>query len=196
MCVPAGTQACWLLVSVFCYFYWLAFLIQEQWRLRIFLSISLLIPMTILFILRKNVQLVKSQSEFISLPMHLWKSIYYWNLYWCKFIHSFFFCGSDLLGPNTAAYAIVVFLGLIITVDGWSENISNQYPDFMIGYSIWWYLKSFCFGFYFSFCRIIALVRETHDTLWLFFCGEFHLMQEQSFGDMMQHASLLSLPVI
>ena len=84
--VPAGTQACWLLVLVSCFFYWLAFLIQEQWRLRMFLSISPPILMTMLFILRKNVRHVKSQSEFFSLLVHLLEHFLFWNRQWWNFV--------------------------------------------------------------------------------------------------------------
>lgn len=63
-----GTQACWELVSGFCFSCWLALLMLELWMQRMFHSISLLIPMTILYSQRKNVQLVKFQSEFIGFP--------------------------------------------------------------------------------------------------------------------------------
>lgn len=61
----AGTQARWQLVSVFYSFYWLALLIQELWMQRMFLNISLLIPMTIWFIQRRNVQLASFWSELL-----------------------------------------------------------------------------------------------------------------------------------
>lgn len=61
----AGTQACWQLVSVFYSFYWLALLIQELWMQKMLLNISLLIPMTIWFIQRRNVQLASFWSELL-----------------------------------------------------------------------------------------------------------------------------------
>jgi hypothetical protein len=72
--VLADTQACWQLVSELYSFYWLAFLILELSRLGMFQNISWHIPMTISYIQRKNVLLVKSQSEFFD---------FFWNS--CKF---------------------------------------------------------------------------------------------------------------
>lgn len=56
----AGIQACWQLLWVFYSFYWLAFLTLELWMLRMYLNISLLTLMTILFSPRKNVRLARS----------------------------------------------------------------------------------------------------------------------------------------
>lgn len=65
----AGTQASWQLEWVLYSFYWLAFLIQGLWTLPMFLSTSLLIPMTTLSSQRKNVLPAKFLSKFIVLVL-------------------------------------------------------------------------------------------------------------------------------
>ena len=111
--VLAGTQACWQLLWVFYSFYWLAFLIPEQWMQRMFPIISLLIPMTIWYLWRKNVQLARFWSEcIVSLVIFLYVLSHY-------FTDSVLFTGTDLLDPSTAAFVIAVSLGLTIIVHGW-----------------------------------------------------------------------------
>lgn len=112
-----------------------------------FLSISPLIPMIILFIRRKNVPLAKFQSEFAAIVKFgeiLVKSIY-------KMVLISF---ADLLDQSTAAFVIAVLHDLTITVGGWLVifEIFHLYKFFM------WFSSSKSSGFtesYFT-CRIIA----------------------------------------
>lgn len=126
--VLSGTQACWQLLSVFFSFYWLAFLILELWMQRMFLYISLLIPMTIWFIQRKNVQLARFWSEFLVAFVGTFKCAFPVLCWWVLST------GIDLLGPSTAAFAIGVWLGLTITVDGWFAFILRHTFVFFLSF--------------------------------------------------------------
>lgn len=83
--------------------------------------------MTISYILRKNVQPAGFQSEFIDVFVR-------YNLI-CNVVNNllqifiYFFANSDLLGPSTAAYVIVVLLDLTIIVDGWFTFISYYFSS-------------------------------------------------------------------
>lgn len=112
-----GTQACWELALGFYFSCWLALLMQELWMQKMFLSISLLIPMTILYSQIKIVLLVKLQSKFIVFPCtHALQ-----NFSLLFVMMGLFHCvsASGLLGPNTAAYVVGVLPDLTTIVDGW-----------------------------------------------------------------------------
>jgi hypothetical protein len=78
-----------------------------------FLNISQPIPTMMLFILRKNVQLAKFQSEFFLVQ------IFFGNLHLLLLIMIFSSFGSDLPVQSTAVFVIAVLLVLTTIVDGW-----------------------------------------------------------------------------
>lgn len=126
--------------------------IQELWKLRMFLNINLLILMTISYTQRKNVQLVKLQSEFLSFLIN---TLFKTSCFICNEKIFLWIFVSDLLGRSTAAYVIAVLLGLTIIVDGWYSFILNYIPC-----CICWMMKiinSFDLHWiFFNYCRTIV----------------------------------------
>lgn len=121
--VLAGTQASWQLGSAFSSLYWQAFLIQEWWILIMFLSIFLFILMITSSSLKKNVPPAKFLSEHHLSGFTTFKTF---KTVWTRY-NLFHLLLSDLPGPNTAAFVIVVLLGLTIIVRGWFVHYSFFY---------------------------------------------------------------------